>query len=54
MTCFVVHAITPDDKVSDLVLTMNPNDAYAPRKTGVHNIALKKRVKEGNLNGYKG
>lgn len=51
--CFVIRAIGEDDKPSDLVLQMDPNDAYAPRRSGVHNVNLGKRVTEAGTPAYK-
>lgn len=41
--CFYIETAGQDGKGSNIVLEVGRDDAYAPRKTGVYNVALAKR-----------
>ena len=42
--CIEIIALKQGDEKSELVLTMDLKDMYAPRRTGVFNVSMKKRV----------
>lgn len=42
--CIEIIALKQGDEKSDLVLTMDLKDMYAPKRTGVFNVSMKKRV----------
>jgi len=44
--CFYIHSLGEDGKTdTNLVLEAMTVDKYAPRKTGVYNVSLRKKVK---------
>ena len=42
--CIEIIALKQGEEKSDLLLTMDLKDMYAPRRTGVFNVGMKKRV----------